>query len=229
MPLTELSTGNLSPRLKAIADSVPECRRLLDIGTDHAWLPIKLMQAGRCREAVAIDIRPGPLAIAARHILSSGLEGRIILHQADGLQGIDLDSEDVVVLAGLGGCEIIKILAKQPCKCLALVLQPMKSLPELRTWLCSQGYNLDDERLAIEPKHAYVVIRCHFTGNTVSLDPLDELVGPVLRAVRPPGLAIYLGRLLVRLHKQKRGDPALIPLISRIEQLQAEIAGRSDA
>ncbi len=221
MRSTNHPVSHLSPRLKAVAELVPACRRLLDIGTDHAWLPIELVRHGCCQTALAIDIRPGPLAAADRHIRAAGLTGRIQTCQADGLNGIDLDEGDAVVLAGMGGYEMMDILGPTPRHCRTLVLQPMKSLPELRLWLYRNGYVIQTERLAVEKNHAYVIISCRYTGSRRTLSDLEALVGPCLLLEPPqPGLHLYLDKLLQRLHKQSLGEPALQPVIELIRQLQ---------
>ncbi len=224
MPLINQQNDHLSSRLKAIADLVPDCERVLDIGTDHAFLPIELLLCGRCKKGVAIDIRPGPLAIASRHIRTAGLSDRIAACQNDGLQNIMLTADDVVVMAGLGGYEMMRILGEQPCQCRSIILQPMKSLPELRIWLCQHGYSIDQEKLVIEEKHSYVILRCHYSGDRKGIDNLTAWIGPELLRSKPDDLSLYLSRLLCRLSKQSRGEPELIPLISQIEELAAGIA-----
>jgi len=223
MPLTSPHDHRLSPRLQAVARLVPACRRVLDIGTDHAWLPIELVREGRCQEALAVDIGPGPLAIAERNIRAADLAGQVGLRLNDGLQGISVRSDDVVVVAGLGGYEIMRVLGEQPLHCQALILQPMKSLPELRIWLGRHGWAIDHESLVLEPRHAYVIIRAHYSGEPVSYDRLTAIVGPGLLQQRPAELPAYLRQLMQRLAKQKRGDPDLIPVIRQISQLAAEL------
>ncbi len=219
MPLNEKS--KLSPRLQAVATLVPECRRLLDIGTDHAGLPIELVRRGRCQQALAIDIRPGPLDMALRNINAAGLTDRIKVWQADGLTGLELDPVDVLAIAGMGGYEMMQILGSEPRRCQAIILQPMKSLPELRIWLGEQGYTLEDEVLVLEQHHTYVILRCRYTGVRTAYTPLQALVGPVLLVSQPPALAVYLTRLLARLKKQSRGQPDLIEVIEAIQKLEA--------
>ena len=223
MQSTKSQAYRLSPRLQAIAGLVPVCRRILDIGTDHAWLPVELIRSGRCQEGLAIDIRPGPLAIAARNIQGSGLAGQVKTSLNDGLQGIGINPDDVIVVAGLGGYETMRVLGEEPRRCQAIILQPMKSLPELRIWLGQHGYAIDNESLVLEPKHAYIILSCHYTGENMEFDRLSALVGPCLLQKWTPELLIYLRRLLPRLARQKRGDPELVPVISQIEKIAAEL------
>ena len=209
--------SQLSLRLSAVADLVPHCHRLLDIGTDHALLPIDLITRRRCQVAVAADIRQGPLTIASRNIRKAGLSGKIETHLGAGLDGIDLRSDDVIAIAGMGGYEMMEILGGEPRLCQAIILQPMKSLPEIRLWLARHGYSTDEELLACEANHYYVIIRCRFSGQACEMTALQAQVGPKILQRRPAGFAGYLNRLLARLEKQKRGNPGLADVIDQIK------------
>lgn len=221
MPLTEhRSDSRLSNRLTAVASLVPPCRRLLDIGTDHAWLPISLISHQHCQTAIAIDIRKGPLAIASRNIKAAGLADKIEILQSDGLNSLELQPDDVVVIAGMGGYEMMDILGDQPRQCRAIVLQPMKSLPELRLWLGRHGYLIDEETLADEEHRHYTIIRCHYDGQPYEMTLLQAQVGPILLERQPPGFAGHLHRLLIRLEKQKQSQPELAVVIAGIRELQ---------
>jgi tRNA (adenine22-N1)-methyltransferase len=226
MPLTDQKKNKLVPhlsnRLQAVADLVPLCSRILDIGTDHALLPVYLISQNRCEQAVAIDINAGPLRVAAGRIHSSGLGDRIRVLRNDGLKDIPLDPQDVIILAGLGGFEIMGILDESLCDCRAIIIQAMKSLQELRPWLASHGYAIEQEKLVQEHDRYYVVIACRHSGEIQMLSKLDEWIGPVLLKERPPGFTGYLEKRLLQLRKQSRGAPDLLPVIHQIEELLAE-------
>jgi tRNA (adenine22-N1)-methyltransferase len=209
----------LSPRLQAAADLVSPCRRVIDIGTDHAFLPIHLVQVGRCHDALAIDLREGPLRIATRHIAAAGLERQIAIQQNNGLRGIVLDDQDVVVLAGLGGLEIRDILAADGGRCHAIVVQAMKSMPELRGWLAGNGYGLTAERLVHDRGRFYVIAACHPAAGQHALSRLEEWIGPRILQERPPGFSDYLLSLLPRLQKMLHADGTMADLIEQIQGL----------
>ena len=220
MPLIKEKSHALSARLRLLADKIPPCRRLLDIGTDHAWLPIEAIFRGTCQTALAIDIRPGPLQIAQRHIRAAGMSERISVRLSDGLQGIGLEPDDVIVLAGLGGYEMMDILGDTARRCRLILLQPMKSLPELRSWLAWHGYAIESEDLAPEKNQVYVVLGCRYDGRNRELDHLEALVGPLLLHCRSSvDYVRYLKKLLAHLRKQSIGAPELLPDIGRIEAL----------
>jgi tRNA (adenine22-N1)-methyltransferase len=209
----------LSPRLAAVADLVPACRVAYDIGTDHGWLPIRLVQQGRCMRAVAADLRPGPLHRASSHIHRHGLADRIETRLTDGLAGFEVGDDDVVILAGLGGSEIMRIVSAAAEPCPTLVVQAMKSLPELRHFLCDRGYRIEREHLARERHRFYPVLQARHTGVPCRLTDLEAWIGPVILAGRPCGLPDYLLQLQRRIQKQLIGDPQMQSLSDQIAGL----------
>ena len=224
MQLTDpVKYDRLSHRLASVARLVPPCKRLIDIGTDHALLPIELIRLQRCQQAIAADIRPGPLAAAQRNITAAGLAGKIETCLSNGLTNIDLHYDDAVVIAGLGGYEMMDILGSQPRKCQAIILQPMKSTPELRYWLSRNGYLITDEDLAIEVHRSYTVIRCQYDGEPYEMNPLQVQIGPVLSEKKPDGFVSYIERQIHRIEKQKRGEPRLSTVLDQLITMRNQI------
>ena len=131
----------LQPRLRLLADMVPQGARLADIGTDHGYLPVWLMQQGRIASAIAADIGPEPLAHARRTAEEYG--AALDLRLCDGLRGIAPHEADTVVMAGMGGETIIHILTDSPWPrdsgC-TLLLQPQTKVELLRRWISENGY-----------------------------------------------------------------------------------------
>ena len=128
----------LTPRLRLLADWVPPGARLADVGTDHAYLPVWLVQNGVCPAAIAADLRPGPLEAARRHVAAAGLEDRISLRLGDGLAPVFPGEADDIVIAGMGGETIAAILSAADWLAdarLRLVLQPMSRAEETRRGL----------------------------------------------------------------------------------------------
>ena len=109
-----MSKLELSPRLAAIAAQVPQGARLADIGTDHAYLPTALLLAGRIERAVASDVREGPLQRGRETARHYGQEENITFRCCDGLEGLTPDQADTVVIAGMGGELIARILSQAP-------------------------------------------------------------------------------------------------------------------
>jgi tRNA (adenine22-N1)-methyltransferase len=215
----------LSPRLEAVASLAMPCDRLYDIGTDHAFLPIHLFRRGLCQRAVASDIRPGPIEIARRNIRRAGLQNRIETAVTYGLDGYPLGPDDIVIMAGLGGLEMIDILEKSPCKCRQIILQPQKSALELRLWLWDNQYRIVDERIALDRGRLYVIISCSFDDSPgpIPADPAQRLrsaaIGPILIQTQPDHFVAYLRQLESHLHKARRSQPALIQVHDSVVDL----------
>lgn len=187
----------LTPRLALAASLVPEGARLADIGTDHGKLPVRLLLEGRVRSAIGSDIRPGPLAHAARNAEEHGVT--LPLRLAAGLSGIAPGECDTVTIAGMGGETIADILADAPWTRKGehlLILQPMTMLPVLRTWLAANGCRTETERLCREGEKFYVVIAARGGGTARSLTPLEALAPEVLFA--DPLAKPYFAALLRR-------------------------------
>ena len=151
----------LSPRLRTVADLVPEGARLADVGTDHAYLPAALILEGRIPFAIAADLRQGPLDRARATVREYGLTGKAAFRLCDGLRGIRPDEVDAIAIAGMGGETIAAIWEAAPWtreRDVPLILQPMSSMPDLRSWLGENGCQIVEERLAREGDTLYTVL-----------------------------------------------------------------------
>ena len=152
----------LSPRLRLAADLVPQGARLADVGTDHAYLPACLLLEGKIPWAIASDLRKGPLDRARETARQYGCGDKMAFRLCNGLAGIRPGEADAIVIAGMGGETIAQILEAAPWvlkEKIPLILQPMSSLPELREWLCGNGYAIAKERLAREGETLYIVMQ----------------------------------------------------------------------
>ncbi|QNM05531.1 tRNA (adenine(22)-N(1))-methyltransferase [Qiania dongpingensis] len=159
----------LSKRLTAIGAMVDPGSRLADIGTDHGYLPIWLVEQGVIPSAIAMDINEGPLLRARAHIEEHGLDARISLRKSDGLEGLEPGEADTAVIAGMGGMLIIRILERG--KRIAaglrrLVLSPQSEIKEVRRYLLRNGYQIFAEDMAEEEGKYYVVIKAGYLQET---------------------------------------------------------------
>ena len=169
----------LDARLSAVATSVREGVRLIDVGTDHAYLPIRLVSEGTVPYAVASDIAQGPLRKAREAVREAGLDDRVETVLCDGLSGISLSPPCDIVIAGMGGETIAAILEGRPevkHPDIRLILQPMTKAAFLRGFLCGNGFSIDSERIAGERK-LYPIFLCRYTGERVELSPLELAFG----------------------------------------------------
>ncbi len=163
----------LDKRLSAVAALVRPGSRLADIGTDHAYLPVCLVQAGVCPEAIASDIGAGPLEAARHTVDTADLADRIALRLGDGLSTVAEGEVDDIAIAGMGGETIVAILEatlyiQDPH--LRLILQPMTRAEDLRRWLLSHGFSILEERLIVDGHHLYPVMAAEYTAAPVCED-----------------------------------------------------------
>ena len=224
----------LSPRLWAIADRVPPGAVLADVGTDHAYLPAALLCGGRIRRAVATDVNEGPLARARETARLYGVEDTLETRLCDGLAGIQPGGADTVVVAGMGGELIARILAEAPWTRAGtlLLLQPMTAQPELRKWLQENGYRIRREDLVREGEKLYVILTAE-GGAAPPLDPGELWAGRQTRDREQPLRLAYLDDLIRRRRRAAEGmarSAALPParlaeeraLIARLEEMREE-------
>lgn len=184
---TDLIT--LTPRLAAVAAHVPDGAVLADIGTDHAYLPARLVEAARIPRAIAGDLVPGPLDAARLTIAQAGLADRIALRLGSGLKILRPGEATCATICGMGGPLIAEILADGPLDGLRrLILQPMAGEERLRAWLTANGWRLTAEELVEDAGRLYVILVAE--PGEMRLTERELLVGPFLRRQR--------GRLLTR-------------------------------
>lgn len=225
-----MSKVMLSRRLETAAQWVPQGARLCDVGTDHATLPIWLMEQGRLSSAIATDIRPGPLERAKRNVERYGYAAQIQLRLCDGLAAVEQGEVDTVSICGMGGKMMISILEAAPWTTagVRLILQPMKAPGELRQWLLQHGYYIREERVLWEEGHWYSLLLAEGGEERASLTPGMEEAGQPSRWRQGDDWSGYLAYLLNRLQKQKTGlarstqggDPARLYYIQQaIEEL----------
>ena len=165
----------LDKRLSAVAALVRPGSRLADIGTDHAYLPVHLVQAGMCPSAIASDIGAGPLEAARRTVTENGLTSEIALRLGDGLATVTVDEVEDIAIAGMGGETIAAILEAAPWvkdARLRLILQPMTRAEDLRRWLLTNGFSVIEEHLIIDGRHLYPVLAAEYTATTCEDDLL---------------------------------------------------------
>lgn len=151
----------LTPRLKAIADSISHCKNVADIGSDHAYLPIYLVKSKRVEKAIASDVNIGPSNISKARIKYYGLEGIIDVRVGYGLKVLEPNEVDVIVISGMGGLLIIDIIKESlniSRDAQMLILQPMKDSYLLRKWLVENSFDITDEEIVKEENKFYEII-----------------------------------------------------------------------
>ncbi len=168
----------LDKRLNLCAEFV-KGDRICDIGTDHAYLVAELLSQGKCSTAVAADINEGPLAAARATLEKAGVLDKADVILSDGLKSVPESGITDIVIAGMGGELISRIL--EACDWLDgknLILQPMTQAPYLVKWLYGNSFEIIDQRAVIDGRFCYTVINTVKTNAApVSVTPLFEQVG----------------------------------------------------
>ena len=160
---------NMNRRLSAIAALVQNGRGLVDVGTDHGYLPAALAQSGYTGELFASDINVGPLLSARRTAAEAGLAQRIHFLLCDGLKLCPPDRIDTIVIAGMGGDMVVKILDEAEW-CMdpryRLILQPMTKAEIVRYWLVHNEFAIEKETIVEDGETLYQIISARFGGCT---------------------------------------------------------------
>ena len=155
----------LSKRLKLVASFVEPGAVVADVGTDHGYVPIWLVQEGVAAGGIAMDVNPGPLERAAAHIGACGLADRIQTRLGDGLSALSDGEADTVIIAGMGGPLIVRILTDglETARGMGrLILSPQSEIWSVREFLDRYGFVIEDEAMTEEDGKYYTVIRARF-------------------------------------------------------------------
>ncbi len=175
----------ITPRLRAILDRV-DANTAADIGTDHAYVPIRLIKDKKAKRVIASDVREGPAEIAKANIEKYGLGDRIEVRLGSGLSVLEKNEVDTVIIAGMGGELIRDIIASDEDKARAskLVLQPMNSQYELRKYLISNGFTIYDEDISIEGFKVYNLLLVKNGKSAEFENDVDYHIPPYLTSHR---------------------------------------------
>ncbi|MCI8418771.1 MAG: SAM-dependent methyltransferase [Lachnospiraceae bacterium] len=174
----------LSKRLTALAGLVTAGHRLADVGTDHGYVPIYLIEQGQIPSAIAMDINQGPLDRAREHIRQFGYEAYIETRLSDGVQGLKVGEADTVLVAGMGGALVQKILEAGLSvleKVPELILQPQSELYQVRQYLRRRGFWILREYMVCEDGKYYPILKVapERTEEGVQTEAHDTKMGPV--------------------------------------------------
>lgn len=184
----------LSKRMEMLASLITPGNRLADIGTDHGYIPIYLVEQGQIPSALAMDVRKGPLQRAAAHIEQSKLTQYIETRLSDGLWKLEIGEVDTILIAGMGGPLMERILRERmeiARSVKELVLQPQSEIGEFRGFLAEEGFEIVKEEMVFEEGKYYpmMVVR---PGKPYALSKLDQEFGPLLIEETHPVLREFL-------------------------------------
>ena len=152
----------LSARMQAVADMVTKGNRVCDVGCDHGYVSIYLVQSKVSPSVLAMDVNKGPLLRAREHVADAGLKEYITLRLSDGLSAYERGEADTLICAGMGGRLMQRILAQYPSKARdfkELILQPQSEISFFRRFLRNEGYSIVWEDMILEEDKFYPVIK----------------------------------------------------------------------
>lgn len=170
----------LDSRLMAIANLVRENKVFADIGTDHAYLPVYLVEKGIINKAIAADLRVGPLENAKLAVESYNYSDKIELRLSDGLDNFKENEVEEIAIAGMGGLLISSFIERTVWlknSNIHLILQPMTHIEELRKTLFNNGFIIDSEVVAEDDDKLYIIVSAYYYGDATAYTSFDLIVG----------------------------------------------------
>ncbi|MBM0212968.1 MULTISPECIES: tRNA (adenine(22)-N(1))-methyltransferase [Pseudomonas syringae group] len=199
-----MNEQRLSMRLERVATHVPAGARLADIGSDHGYLPVALLNRGAISAAVAGEVALTPFYAAERTVRENDLDQQISVRLADGLAAIEpADWITAISLCGMGGETIRDILESGKAQLSGqerLILQPNGGEQPLRVWLIEHNYRILDEEVLRENRFDYEIIVAERTGPV--LYTAEQLYfGPIQMQTRSPAFLLKWQRLLGKKNK----------------------------
>lgn len=166
----------LTDRLLKIASLVTEGKRVADIGTDHGYIPVYLLNKNKVPFAILADVNKGPLDNARKEVRHNNLLDKTDLRLGSGIEVLKKGEVDEVIIAGMGGILISELLEanKEVAHSVdKLILQPMQAQNELRKYLFGNGYEILNEVLVKEDFRIYEILEVKYTGNNTQVE--DEI------------------------------------------------------
>lgn len=216
----------LSKRLTAVSELITSGYRLADVGTDHGYIPIKLVLSHKIPSAIAMDVNKGPLERAAAHIREYGLQQQITTRLSDGLEKLEMGEADTVLIAGMGGMLTVRILERgrevlESVK--ELILQPQSDIRQVRLFLKKEGFQITDEDMVEEDGKFYPMMRTVKAPicETVSVDSAGEEREKTLSNGSLEELQLLYGPCLLNMH-----HPVLLQYLQQEHRLLERVKGK---
>jgi len=198
----------LSKRLQINADMVPHGARVADIGCDHGYLGIYLLQNELAEFVVASDLNKMPLESAKENAAQYGVADKIAFVCANGLDGIDPEAVDAIVIGGIGGDLMRGILERAPWvrnPKYTLILQPQSGAKDFRQWLFTEGFSVLQEEPSVEENHIYFTMQLRYTGERFFATPGQLYVTPQMLQSKSEDLPLYMDHVLRSLRRSIEG------------------------
>ena len=209
----------LSVRLESVFELVRESRaslgqgRVIDIGSDHGFLSVRCLEEGVSDHAVCTDIHEAPAQKSRSSLIMAGFKDKCTVKVTDGMDGIDLQPNDIVVTAGMGGLNIIDIFTRitdntedKILKDCGFVVQSQKSTHLVRRFFAERGYRIANETVCKDRGFFYNVMRLEYTGSSYELSVRQSYYGPCLLTKEDELTKEYFAHLDEIFAVRARGD-----------------------
>jgi len=173
----------LSIRLKSIVNMIDECDSIVDVGTDHGYVPIYLVQNGVIKKAIASDINKGPVEKAQKNILRNNVSEQISCRLGSGLATVKKGEVQVAVIAGMGGNlirDILEVNLDIACELNYMILQPVQNAEVLREYLYKTGYDILDEEICYDDGKFYEIIKVKYNTEIEEIDSIHYEISKLL-------------------------------------------------
>lgn len=183
----------LTVRLEMVLEQVrkackePGSGRVIDVGSDHGYIAVRCLEEGLAGSVICTEIHKAPAQRSADALEEAGFGDCSEVYVTDGLKGVPLQAGDTVVIAGMGGLNIIDILTKalkdngyRVMENVTFILQPQKSNEIVRNYLARTGFVFEDECVCYDREIFYNCMRVVFKGISTTITDEEACYGPVL-------------------------------------------------
>lgn len=215
----------LSERLRHIVDMLPNSDCIADIGTDHGYILVHCINKGLCKRGIATDINKGPLEIAIKNFKKYRVLDKIQTRIGDGLEPLQKGEADTILIAGMGGNLIVKILegGKEIVRSTnILVLQPMQYPEILRKYLNENDFRIIDEDIVKEDEKFYHILKVSNGSEPPYEKEVFYYTGKILIQKKHPVLREFINYKIKNLEEILRSVPKDNKRYNELNQLLLE-------
>ena len=186
---------DLSIRLKAIVSMIEVCDSVVDVGTDHGYVPIYLVKNGVIKNAIASDINRGPVEKAKNNVAINNVGKQISCRMGSGLSTVNKGEAQIAIIAGMGG-NLIRDILEADLEVVKqfkyMILQPVQNAEVLREYLYVTGYNILDEEICLDDGKYYEIIKVKYNTKPVILDSIYYEVSKILLNKKNPVMHSFI-------------------------------------